>query len=117
MTFWKRYRKRLIIATLVFGVLVVGLRLTLLAPYRVESVSLEPHDVQREAFGVGTVEARVVVSVGSKITGRVTALNVDQGDRVRKGQLLATGRMCGLHPRNVYFVALSPTRGHLPLNG
>lgn len=88
--FWKRHCKHLIIATLVLGVLVVGLRLTLLAPYRVESVSLEPHDVQAEAFGVGTVEAKVVVSVGSKITGRVTALNVDQPDRVRKGQLLAT---------------------------
>jgi multidrug resistance efflux pump len=46
--------------------------------------------VQREAFGVGTVEAKVVVSVGSKITNRITALTVDQGDRVHTGQLLAT---------------------------
>ncbi|MBZ0160821.1 MAG: efflux RND transporter periplasmic adaptor subunit [bacterium] len=90
MTFLTRHRKRLIIATLVLGFLVVGLRLTLLAPYRIESVGLEPHNLHREAFGVGTVEAKVVVSVGSKITGRVTALNVDQGDRVRTGQLLAT---------------------------
>ncbi|CBE68970.1 MAG: efflux RND transporter periplasmic adaptor subunit [Candidatus Methylomirabilis oxygeniifera] len=90
MTFLTRHRKRLIIATLVLGLLVVGLRLTLLAPYRIESAGLEPHDLQREAFGVGTVEAKVVVSIGSKITGRVTALNVDQPDRVRKGQLLAT---------------------------
>jgi HlyD family secretion protein len=87
---WKRSGKRIIIWTAVLGAVVAGLKLTILAPYQVESVSLEPHDVQREAFGVGTVEAKVVVSVGSKITGRVTALNVDQGDRVHKGQLLAT---------------------------
>jgi HlyD family secretion protein len=87
---WKRSGKRIIIWTAVLAAVVAGLKLTILAPYRVESVSLEPHDVQREAFGVGTVEAKVVVGVGSKITGRVTALNVDQGDRVRKGQLLAT---------------------------
>ncbi len=90
MISWKRSGKRIIIWTAVLGAVVAGLKLTILAPYQVESVSLEPHDVQREAFGVGTVEAKVVVSVGSKITGRVTALNVDQGDRVHKGQLLAT---------------------------
>jgi HlyD family secretion protein len=87
---WKRSGKRIIIWTAVLAAVVAGLKLTILAPYRVESVSLEPHDVQREAFGVGTVEAKVVVSVGSKITGRVTALHVDQGDQVHKGQLLAT---------------------------
>ena len=90
MISWKRSGKRIIIGTAVLGAVVAGLKLTILAPYRVESVGLQPHDVQREAFGVGTVEAKVVVGVGSKIVGRVTALNVDQGDRVRKGQLLAT---------------------------
>ena len=90
MISWKRSGKRIIIGTAVLGAVVAGLNLTILAPHQVESVSLEPHDVQREAFGVGTVEAKVIVSVGSKITGRVTALSVDQGDRVRKGQLLAT---------------------------
>ena len=90
MISWKRSGTRIIIWTAVLVAVVAGLKLTVFAAYRVESVSLEPHDVQREAFGVGTVEAKVVVGVGSKIVGRVTALNVDQGDRVRKGQLLAT---------------------------
>ncbi len=90
MISWKRSGTRIIIWTVVLVAVVAGLKLTIFAAYRVESVSLEPHDVQREAFGVGTVEAKVVVGVGSKITGRVTALNVDQPDRVRKGQLLAT---------------------------
>jgi len=39
--------------------------------------------------GVGTVEAKVVVQVGAKITGRVVILLVDQGDVVERGQLLA----------------------------
>jgi HlyD family secretion protein len=88
--FWSRYGKTLSIWIVIGGMLFTGLTLTVFAPYQVESVSLTPHDVQREAFGVGTVEAKVVVSVGSKITNRITALTVDQGDRVHAGQLLAT---------------------------
>lgn len=87
---WNRYGKRLSLWAAALVVLLLGLKLTVFAPYQVKATSLAHHDVQQEAFGVGTVEAKVVVSVGSKITGRVTALNVDQPDRVRKGQLLAT---------------------------
>ena len=38
--------------------------------------------------GVGTVEAKVVVQLAAKIPGRVVAINADQGDTVRLGQLL-----------------------------
>lgn len=38
--------------------------------------------------GVGTVEAKVVVEVGAKITGRIVSIAVDQGDTVATGQLL-----------------------------
>jgi multidrug efflux pump subunit AcrA (membrane-fusion protein) len=88
--FWNRYGKTLSICIVLGGILFTGLKLTVFAPYQVESVSLTPHDVQQEAFGVGTVEAKVIVSVGSKITNRITALTVDQGDWVHTGQLLAT---------------------------
>jgi len=40
--------------------------------------------------GVGTVEAKTVVRVSAKITGRLVSVLVDQGDAVRTGQLLAT---------------------------
>jgi HlyD family secretion protein len=40
--------------------------------------------------GVGTVEAKTVVRVSAKITGRLVSVLADQGDAVRVGQLLAT---------------------------
>ena len=40
--------------------------------------------------GVGTVEAKTVVRVSAKITGRLVSVLVDQGDTVRAGQLVAT---------------------------
>src|SRR3989338_7406949 len=90
MEVWNRYGKRLSLGAAALVVLLLGLKLTVLAPYQVKSASVTPHDVQQEAFGVGTVETKVTVRVGSKITNRITRLMVDQGDRVRKGQLLAT---------------------------
>ncbi len=38
--------------------------------------------------GVGTVEAKVVVQLASKITGRIIAIHVDQGDTIKVGQTL-----------------------------
>jgi HlyD family secretion protein len=38
----------------------------------------------------GTVQTRIEVNVGSKITGVIQHLFVDQGDAVKRGQLLAT---------------------------
>ena len=61
----------------------------ILSPLKVEVVSPQKRHLVQEVFGTGTVEARVLVTMGSKITGRVKKLYVDQGDFVRKGQLLA----------------------------
>jgi HlyD family secretion protein len=47
-------------------------------------------DVTGETMGTGTLEARYTAALGPRITGRITAVNVDQGDRVAAGQLLAT---------------------------
>ena len=78
---------------LVWLLLVVGLaaivKLTLLAPPQVKVVKLEQRDLTAQVYGNGTVEAKVVVSVSSKITGRIVELYADQGDRVKPGQLLA----------------------------
>ena len=55
----------------------------------VETVTVAPSEFRARAFGTGTVEARVYVEVGSKITGRVVKLLHDQGDVVEQGTLLA----------------------------
>jgi HlyD family secretion protein len=46
-------------------------------------------DIASAMQGVGTVEAKVVVNVSSKVTGRVVSVLVDQGDTIRAGQVLA----------------------------
>lgn len=46
-------------------------------------------NLSAEAYGNGTVEARVVVPVSAKVTGLLLSLHADQGDLVKKGQVLA----------------------------
>lgn len=73
-------------------VLVAGgitLKITLFAPSRVKAVSVEKRDLTAQVYGNGTVEAKVVVGVSSKITGRIMELYADQGDWVKRGQLVA----------------------------
>ncbi len=53
-------------------------------PVAVARVSLR--DLGAAIQGVGTVEAKTVVQVGAKITGRVVSIFVDQGDPVKVGQ-------------------------------
>ena len=60
-----------------------------LAVTAVETVTVAPAEFRAQVFGTGTVEARVSVEVGSKITGRVVRLLRDQGDVVERGELLA----------------------------
>lgn len=68
---------------------IVLLKATLFAPPRVKTVTVSRGDLVAQVYGNGTVEAKVVVGVSSTITGRIVALYADQGDRVRRGQLLA----------------------------
>ena len=83
-----RKKKYLIWLVVVLAVGIV-LKLTLLAPLRVKVVTVEKRDLTAQVYGNGTVEAKVVVGISSKITGRIVELSADQGDRVKRGQLLA----------------------------
>lgn len=65
------------------------IKLTFLAPPRVTIVTAEKRDLIAQVYGNGTVEAKVMVGISSKITGRIVALYADQGDHVTRGQLLA----------------------------
>ncbi|MBI2014784.1 MAG: biotin/lipoyl-binding protein, partial [Candidatus Rokubacteria bacterium] len=77
-----------VVATVALGGLAV-LWLRVLSVPAVETVTVAPREFRAQAFGTGTVEARVSVEVGSKITGRVVKLLGDQGDVVERGALLA----------------------------
>jgi HlyD family secretion protein len=70
-------------------VAVAAIAIKILLPVKVQYISPQKRHLVQEVFGTGTVEARVLVTMGSKITGRVKRLYVDQGDVVKKGQLLA----------------------------
>lgn len=82
-------RKKYLIWPIALGAAVVLLKLTLLAPPKVKAVKVERRDLTAQVYGNGTVEAKVVVGVSSKISGRVIELYADQGDVVKRGQLLA----------------------------
>lgn len=84
----RRYRSYLWMV-LAAAAAILLLRLTLLAPPAVAVVTPERRDLTAQVYGNGTVEAKVLVGVSSKITGRIVGLYVDQGARVRRGQLLA----------------------------
>jgi len=43
-----------------------------------------------EIHGPGTLQARIPVTVSTRVTGVIGALHADEGDTVRRGQLLAT---------------------------
>lgn len=60
------------------------------APVPVESARVTTGLIVQEVMGTGTLEARVLATISPKISGLITQVKVDQGDRVEKGQLLAT---------------------------
>ena len=70
-------------AGLVLAVLWLWLR-----PVQVSTAEVGVRELTPKVQGVGTVEAKIVVQLAAKITGRITKLNVDHGDSVRLGQLL-----------------------------
>ena len=61
---------------------------TYLSPVTVTTAQVAT-DVPEQVFGLGTVGARVQSNVGFKVTGVLTRLEADQGDRVAAGQELA----------------------------
>lgn len=82
--------KKMWIWALIVLSVVILLKLTLLAPPKELAVKLVKRDLTAQVYGNGTVEAKVLVGVSSKITGRIVELYADQGDHVKGGQLLAT---------------------------
>ena len=86
-----RRDRRLAWGALIIVVLCLAGYLAWTALLRPVTVSIAPVEtnVSEQVFGVGVIGARVQSNVGFKVAGVLTALNADQGDRVRGGQMLA----------------------------
>jgi len=69
-------------------IILVGYRLFWYRP-PVPVIAVKKAEVQGKVHGPGTVQSKVPVAVSPKITGILEKLYADQGDRVKKGQLLA----------------------------
>jgi len=81
-------KNTILIAVGLIVVLFLGYRLILFRP-TVMVMAAKQVEVRGEVRGPGTVQSKVPVAVSSKITGILEKLYADQGDRVKKGQLLA----------------------------
>lgn len=87
----KRSLTRIISRTVLTGAtlaLIVGAVWFWLRPVQVTLAAVTTREISPAIQGVGTVEARVVVQLAARVTGRVIAIRADQSDRVRAGQLL-----------------------------
>ncbi len=74
----------LVLAGLAFG----GFYISRKRPITVEIASYEK-SVPIRVFGLGTVEARIVSKIGFKLSSSIIELNADEGQHVRKGDVLA----------------------------
>lgn len=95
--------RRLVLGLLGFVLLAalafVALRTGPMAPTRVTVVQAAEGRVEPALFGIGTVEARRSYLIGPTAAGRVRAVAVDVGDRVKAGQRLAEMDPVDLDPR------------------
>jgi HlyD family secretion protein len=91
-----RWQKPFLWAIVVLGLFIV-FKLTFLAPLSVPTVTVVKRDLTAQVYGNGTVEAKVVVAVSSKVTGRIEVLYADEGDRVKAGQVLAKLESADFH--------------------
>lgn len=87
---WRRRLGLGLLAVLLLAALAwVVMRSGPLAPTRVTVSRVETGQLTPALFGIGTVEARRLVSIGPTSPGRVRSVSVDVGDTVSAGQVLA----------------------------
>ena len=59
------------------------------SPYKLEKARVERGDVTGRVTATGSLSALVTVQVGSQVSGRISDLYADFGQRVKKGQVIA----------------------------
>jgi HlyD family secretion protein len=84
----RRYRGWLKVLPIAIVVAFV-VRHQLVVPTPVHVHAVDRGDVVREVFGRATIESRREVQLGFDLVGRISDVLVDEGDRVKLGQVLA----------------------------
>lgn len=85
---WRRYfwtAIKVLVALCPVAIVVYWFRF---APVQVTGFVVKPGVVVAEVMGTGTLEARISATISPKISGRIVEVLVDQGDRVKAGQVL-----------------------------
>lgn len=89
----RQYGRRAALASVIIVMLVllgfVFMRAGPLAPVAVTVSTVEKRAIRPALFGIGTVEARYTHKIGPTVAGRVKRVDVQTGDRVKQGQVLA----------------------------
>ena len=89
---WRKYKNKIFVVIGMLLLLLLGWLIYTrgpLAPIRVQDTRVQVGDLQPQVFGIGTVEARSLYTVGPTQAGRLANLYVDQGDKVVAGQVIA----------------------------
>lgn len=85
----KRRTRRSLVAIAVIALIVMaGWVFLTERPIAVQVVTID-RDVPVRIYGLGTVEARIVSRIGFEVGAALTGLEVDNGDAVARGQILA----------------------------
>jgi HlyD family secretion protein len=90
---WHSLRRRLfqalkiVAVTAALGGIIYWIKFS---PVPVIEHNVKTSEIIAEVMGTGTLEARVKSTVSPKIPGRIEKILVDQGDQIKKGQLLFT---------------------------
>ncbi len=84
----KNHLGKILIVLLIAAIGAGGWYMTKKRPLSVEIASVEKN-VHVKVFGLGTVEARILSKIGFRVSNSILELNVDEGDHVRKGDILA----------------------------
>jgi HlyD family secretion protein len=83
--------KKALIAKIALPALILGVvgYKKFLAPVPVKVHTVDRAEVVREVFGRGTIESRRESQLGFDLAGRISDVLVDEGDRVKLGQVVA----------------------------
>ncbi|MBK8286341.1 MAG: efflux RND transporter periplasmic adaptor subunit [Ahniella sp.] len=86
--FSRRVARVLVIVVLAVLLAFVALRSGPLAPVAVTVAPVESDALKPAVFGIGTIAARHLVSIGPVLPGRLGLIDVDVGDKVVAGQII-----------------------------